>query len=139
MDVVLDAGPSIFGHNVETVPRLYGKVRSHANYRRSLDLLGWAKERGVATKSGIMIGLGETTQDIASVVSDLADIGLDVLTIGQYLQPTPRHMPVVEFHPPAQFEKLKRAAEQVGIGHVVSGPLVRSSYHAAEHADLLLR
>jgi lipoyl synthase len=138
LGVVLDARPDILAHNVETVPRLYHLARPQADYRRSLDVLEWAKDGGAKTKSGLMVGLGEAIPDVVAVMGDLAGIGLDVLTIGQYLQPTPRHLPVVEFHPPAMFERLRRAGEELGIPTVVSGPLVRSSYHAAEHAGRVL-
>lgn len=134
MDLVFEAQPNVFNHNVETVPRLYRRVRPQANYQRSLDVLRRAKDRfGLKTKSGIMVGLGETKEEVVDLMRDLAAIGLDVMTIGQYLQPTKMHLPVEEFVHPDTFRWYKEQGEALGIGHVESGPLVRSSYHAERH------
>jgi lipoic acid synthetase len=130
---VFDARPDVFNHNVETVPRLYRRVRPQAIYRRSLDVLRWAKEAGLKTKSGIMVGLGETDDEVLALMDDFVAIGLDVMTIGQYLQPTKMHLPVEEFVHPDKFRWYKEVGEAKGIGHVESGPLVRSSYHAERH------
>jgi len=130
---VFDARPDIFNHNVETVPRLYRRVRPQADYQRSLDVLRWAKEEGLKTKSGIMAGLGETKDEVLALMDDFVEIDLDVMTIGQYLQPTKMHLPVEEFVHPEIFEWYKEVGEAKGLGHVESGPLVRSSYHAERH------
>jgi lipoic acid synthetase len=131
---VLDERPDLLNHNVETVPRLYRRVRPQADYRRSLDLLRRAKDQGLRTKSGIMVGLGETRDEVLALMDDFVDAGVDVMTIGQYLQPTRMHLPVEEFVAPDVFRWYKEAGEARGIGHVESGPLVRSSYHAERHA-----
>ncbi|GIV60164.1 lipoyl synthase [Rhodocaloribacter litoris] len=131
--MVFDARPDVFNHNVETVPRLYRRVRPQANYQRSLDVLRWAKEAGLKTKSGIMVGLGETDDEVLALMDDFVEIGLDVMTIGQYLQPTKMHLPVEAFIHPDKFRWYKEVGEAKGIGHVESGPLVRSSYHAERH------
>ncbi len=131
--MVFDARPDVFNHNMETVPRLYRRVRPQAIYRRSLDVLQWAKEAGLRTKSGIMVGLGETKDEVLALMDDFVAIGLDVMTIGQYLQPTKMHLPVEEFVHPDVFRWYKEEGEKRGIGHVESGPLVRSSYHAERH------
>ena len=133
VEPVLASRPDIFNHNIETVPRLYRRVRPQADYRRSLDVLEWAKEYGLRTKSGIMVGLGETKDEVIQVMKDFVEIGLDVMTIGQYLQPTRMHLPVEEFIHPDVFNWYKEVGESLGIEHVESGPLVRSSYHAEEH------
>lgn len=133
MQIVFDQRPDILNHNVETVPRLYRKVRPQAVYERSLDLLRRAKEQGLRTKSGIMVGLGETDDEIVSLMDDFVDYGVDVMTIGQYLQPTRMHLPVDRFVEPATFQWYKEVGEALGIEHVESGPLVRSSYHAERH------
>lgn len=133
LQIVLDARPDILNHNVETVPRLYRRVRPQANYQRSLDVLRIAKEQGLRTKSGIMVGLGEQQDEVLALQDDFAAIGLDVMTIGQYLQPTRMHLPVEEFVHPDVFRWYKEQGEARGIGHVESGPLVRSSYHAERH------
>lgn len=130
LQLVLDATPVILGHNLETVPRLYRKVRPQAKYQRSLKLLQISKEKGFITKAGIMVGLGEQGDEIESVIDDLVAIGCDILTIGQYLQPTAHHLPVARFVPPDEFVQWKRLGESRGLRHVESGPLVRSSYHA---------
>lgn len=134
LKTVLDARPEILAHNIETVPSLYKKVRPGANYRQSVELL--RRSRGMApdtfTKTGIMVGLGETREQIAHVMEELVvDAEVDIFTIGQYLQPTKEHHPVMRFYHPDEFEELARIGKDVGFRHVESGPLVRSSYHAA--------
>ena len=131
---VLDQKPDILNHNIETVPRLYKQVRPQAKYRRSLELLQIAKAQGFISKSGMMLGLGEEEHEIDAVLDDLVAIGCDILTLGQYLQPTPAHLPVVRWVHPDEFAKWKRRGEERGIRHVESGPLVRSSYHAEKQA-----
>lgn len=133
LQIVLDARPELLNHNVETVPRLYRKVRPQAEYQRSLDVLRIAKEQGLRTKSGIMVGLGETDDEVLALMDDFAAIGVDVMTIGQYLQPTRMHLPVEAFIHPDKFRWYKEVGEAKGIDHVESGPLVRSSYHAEQH------
>jgi len=130
---VFDARPDILNHNVETVPRLYRRVRPQANYQRSLDVLKMAKDQGLRTKSGIMVGLGETYEEVLALMDDFVAVGVDVMTIGQYLQPTRMHLPVEEYVHPDVFKAYKREGEAKGIPHVESGPLVRSSYHAERH------
>lgn len=135
IETVLAANPHIFNHNLETVRRLTPDVRHRATYDRSLSVLHKVKEkrgREIYTKSGIMLGLGEMPAEILQAMRDLRSAGCDILTLGQYLQPTLRHLPVKEFVPPAQFAKYKIAAEEMGFVHVASGPMVRSSYHADE-------
>ena len=137
IQTVLDAGPDIYNHNMETVERLTPVVRSRAKYRMSLQVLRRAKElssdgRGIVTKSGIMLGLGETEPEIFQTMDDLREVGCQVLTMGQYLRPTPNHLPVVEFVTPEQFDLYGEIARKKGFEHVASGPLVRSSYHAAD-------
>src|SRR5438270_8885643 len=137
IQTVLDARPDVYNHNMETVERLTPMVRSRAKYRTSLQVLRRAKElssrgRGIVTKSGIMLGLGETEPEIFQTMDDLREVGCQVLTMGQYLRPTPNHLPVVEFVTPQQFELYGKIARKKGFEHVASGPLVRSSYHAAD-------
>ena len=135
LDAVLVAGPHIFNHNLETVRRLTPTVRHRATYDRSLRVLGKVKARGgesIYTKSGLMLGLGERDEELFEALEDLRKVGCDLLTLGQYLQPTLRHLPVVEFIPPAKFAAYKQVAEKMGFAHVASGPMVRSSYHADE-------
>lgn len=134
IDVVLAAGPEIFNHNLETVRRLTPSVRSRATYDRSLSVLRKAKERcpDLYTKSGLMLGLGETEAELFAALDDLRRANCDILTLGQYLQPTLRHLPVVEFVPPQRFEEYGLHARKMGFVHVASGPMVRSSYHADE-------
>ena len=134
IQTVLDAGPDIYNHNMETVERLTPMVRSRAKYRTSLQVLRRAKElsRKTVTKSGVMLGLGETEPELFQTMDDLREVGCQVLTMGQYLRPTPKHLPVVEFVPPARFEAYGEIARAKGFEHVASGPLVRSSYHAAD-------
>ena len=134
IDAVLSARPHIFNHNLETVRRLTPRVRSRATYERSLSVLEKAKTRahGLYTKSGLMLGLGETQEEIFSALSDLRRVGCDILTLGQYLQPTLRHLSVVQYVEPAIFDEYGRQARGMGFLHVASGPMVRSSYHADE-------
>ena len=132
LQCVIDAKPDIINHNVETVPALYPVVRPQANYRRSLELLQRVKQAGLYSKTGFMVGLGETREDVLSLMDDLAEIGCDMLTIGQYLQPSKNHLPVAAFITPEQFDEYKELALAKGIRYVASGPFVRSSYHAAE-------
>jgi lipoyl synthase len=127
---VLDEKPEILNHNIESVPRLYKQVRPQAKYRRSLDLLQIAKQQGFTTKTGMMLGLGEEEHEVDAVLDDLVSIGCDILTLGQYLQPTAKHLPVVRWVHPAEFDMWKHRGEARGIRHVESGPMVRSSYHA---------
>jgi lipoic acid synthetase len=134
IQAVLDAAPEIYNHNMETVERLTPLVRSRAKYRTSLQVLKRAKELSpkTVTKSGIMLGLGETEPEIFQTMDDLREAGCQVLTMGQYLRPTPNHLPVVEFVTPQQFDLYGEIARKKGFEHVASGPLVRSSYHAAD-------
>jgi len=135
LDAVLSAAPEIFNHNLETVRRLTPSVRSRATYDRSLSVLRKVKEkRGdtVFTKSGLMLGLGETKEELLTALRDLRDSRCDILTLGQYLQPTLKHLPVIEFVHPDRFAEYKVRAEEMGFIHVASGPMVRSSYHADE-------
>jgi lipoic acid synthetase len=127
---VLDERPEILNHNIESVPRLYKTVRPQAKYHRSLKLLQIAKDQGLVTKTGMMLGLGETGQEIDAVLDDLVAISCDILTLGQYLQPTPQHLPVERWVHPDEFAMWKDRGETRGLRHVESGPLVRSSYHA---------
>jgi lipoic acid synthetase len=134
VDLVLEARPDVFNHNVETVPRLYRQVRLGARYERSLDILAYARQRcpDLVTKSGLMLGLGETTEEVLAVMRDLAERDVNVLTLGQYLSPSPAHLPVARFVPPEEFAELAEAGRRMGFRRVIAGPLVRSSYHAAE-------
>jgi lipoic acid synthetase len=134
VDVVLDAKPDIFNHNVETVERLQKPVRVQARYDRSRSVLRHAKSRGFTTKTGIMLGLGETQQEIEQTLRDIASDKTDILTIGQYLQPTPQHLPVARWAPPEEFVHWKNFGLSLGLGVVESGALVRSSYHADEQS-----
>ena len=131
---VLKEGPDVLNHNIETIPRLYQEVRPQADYRRSLHLLKEARERGTQTltKSGFMLGLGETEEEIFSLLRDLSDVGCNFLTIGQYLQPRPDRLPVERYVPPEEFEEIKKIGEEMGFKSVASGPFVRSSFHAAQ-------
>ena len=134
--VVVEARPEVLNHNTESVPRLYRVVRSGARYERTLRLLEYAKEVNPAgvTKSGVMVGLGEETHELLSVFRDLAAVGCDILTVGQYLRPSRDHLPMTRLYTPAEFAELKSEALKMGFRHVESGPLVRSSYHAHEQA-----
>jgi lipoic acid synthetase len=134
LETVLAAKPDILAHNTETVPRLHPLVRPQAKYDRSLQVLRWAKEAGFLTKTGVMLGLGETADEVSEVMADLVKIRCDIFTIGQYLQPSAKHLPVARFWTPEEFQQLKEEGEAMGIGHVEAGPLVRSSYHAERQA-----
>jgi lipoic acid synthetase len=134
IDTVLAAEPDVYNHNMETVPRLYRKVRGRADYQRSLDLLSHVKKRrpGIVTKSGLMLGIGETREELFEVLADLRAVRCDTLTLGQYLAPTLKHIPVARYLPPAEFDALAALARTLGFRRVVAGPFVRSSYHADE-------
>jgi lipoic acid synthetase len=132
VQTVLDAAPDVVGHNLETVPSLYATVRNKADYARSLRVLASSHEAGFITKTGIMVGLGEARSEILALLRDARAAGVDILYIGQYLQPSRRHLPVVRYVEPREFEELREAGRAEGFPVVVSGPLVRSSYH---HAD----
>lgn len=137
LHVVIDERPDVLGHNMETVQRLYTQVRRGADYIRSLRLLSNAKDAGLTTKSGFMVGLGETKEEVLELIADLRGVGCDILTIGQYLQPDKRSLPVIEYIPPEIFDRWRDFALELGFGRVASGPLIRSSYHAAEMAAKL--
>jgi lipoic acid synthetase len=137
LQIVLDARPDVLNHNTESVPRLYRVVRSGARYQRTLTLLANVKKfaPSMVTKSGVMVGLGETTEELVEVFRDLGSRGVDILTIGQYLRPSRDHLPIARFYAPEEFLYLKKEALRFGFRHVESGPLVRSSYHAHEQAE----
>lgn len=135
LDIVLDARPDLFNHNLETVERLQRPIRKTASYDQSLNVLAHAKKRGFPIKSGIMLGLGEKEEEIRKALSDLATIGLDVLTLGQYLQPSSEYTPIDRWATPEEFARWKKEAHEMGIRIVESGPLVRSSYHAEEQSE----
>lgn len=145
LNTILDAAPDILGHNLETVPRLYPQARQGADYQRSLQLLAAAHQHApqIPTKSGMMLGLGETRDEILAVCADLRKVGCALLTLGQYLAPTRSHHPVMRYLTPEEFQELRRDAQAMGFAHVEAGPLVRSSYHAeqqfeeADHARIL--
>jgi lipoic acid synthetase len=134
MDFVLDAAPDILNHNTETVPRLYRQVRLGARYERSLDMLAYVKKvrPETPTKSGLMLGLGETIDEVQRVMCDLRVANVDILTLGQYLRPSPKHLPILRYVTLDEFADLKRRGYEMGFRHVESGPLVRSSYHASD-------
>jgi len=138
---VVQAKPDVFNHNTETVPRLYNRVRRNSVYQRTLDLLDQIKQEDpeMITKSGLMLGLGETQEEVLEVCSDLRNVGCDIITIGQYLQPTPNNLPVERFIPPEEFDEVGDLVRKMGFKLVSSGPFVRSSYHAGEMAGLLGR
>lgn len=133
LQIVIDTPPDVLSHNLETVPRQYRTVRPQAKYERSLELLQRCKDQGLRTKTGIMVGLGEKPDEVVELMQDCVDYGVDVLTIGQFMQPTKMHHPVKEWVHPDQFAEYKRVGEKLGLEHVESGPLVRSSYHAERH------
>jgi lipoic acid synthetase len=135
LQIVFDARPEVLNHNIETVARLQRAVRPSANYARSLSVLARAKASGLTTKSGLILGLGETEPEVEATLADLAGVGVDIVTIGQYLRPTSNHLPVVRWWTPAQFGHFKAVGEALGIGHVEASPLTRSSYHARQAAD----
>jgi len=130
---IIDVAPEVVSHNMETVERLTKRVRIQAKYRRSLDVLNTLNESGVRTKSGIMLGLGETDEEVIQTMKDLLDVGVTIMTIGQYLQPSKKHLPVFEYVHPDKFEMFKNIGLKLGFQIVESGPLVRSSYHAEKH------
>ena len=132
MDLVMNAHPDVLNHNTETVPRLYRQVRMGARYERSLDMLRYAKQirPHIPTKSGLMLGLGETREEVLQVMRDLRDHHVDILTLGQYLRPSPKHLPILRYIPQPEFNEYKQAGLEMGFAHVEAGPLVRSSYHA---------
>jgi lipoic acid synthetase len=140
MEIVMNAHPDVLNHNTETVPRLYRQVRLGARYERSLEILRYAKQvrPHVPTKSGLMLGLGETTDEVLKVMTDLQAHHVDILPLGQYLRPSPKHLPIMRYIPQSEFDEYKRLGLQMGFAHVEAGPLVRSSYHAdgAEEAAL---
>jgi len=133
LQAIIDVAPEIVSHNLETVRRLTKQVRIQAKYDRSLEVLFRLKKGGMRTKSGVMLGLGETEEEVIETMEDLRSVQVDILTLGQYLQPTPKHLPVQEFITPEQFEKYKELGLKMGFRYVESGPLVRSSYHAEKH------
>ncbi len=143
LEIVMNSGPDIFSHNVETVERLYPKVRFKSDYRRSLGLLaaarrwGWSSsvKSGIFVKTGIMVGLGERKDEIYSLMTDAVEAGVDILTLGQYLRPTPKHAEIQNFYTPSEFDEFRTVGQEIGIRWVFSGPLVRSSYHAEDVFD----
>ncbi len=139
LQTVISARPQVLNHNIETVPRLYRSVRPQGNYQRSLNLLKVTQdlEPKIYTKSGLMVGLGEREEEVIAVMQDLRGIKCDILTIGQYLQPSPKHLPVDQFIPPSQFDRWRQIGEEMGFLQVVASPLTRSSYHAAEVQNLM--
>lgn len=139
LDLVLDARPDVLGHNLETVPRLYPAARPGALYPRSLDVLRRGRRSGLVTKTSLMVGLGESEAEVLAAARDAREAGCDILYIGQYLQPTREHLPVRRYVEPPEFERYREAAEALGFPVVVSGPLVRSSYHTGAQADFLRR
>ena len=130
---VLEAKPDVLNHNLETVPSLYSRVRPQADYCRSLELLSRASRFTSQTKTGLMLGLGETKEEIVSLLKDVRTVGCTILTLGQYLQPSKTHLPVEKYYHPDEFEELRALASSLGFRHVVAGPLVRSSYHAEKY------
>jgi lipoyl synthase len=137
VDIVLDADPDVFAHNLETVPRLSRQVRVQASYPRSYKILEHARKRDAVTKTGLMLGLGETRDEVEAVIRELAVLGVDILTLGQYLAPSKQHLAIERYVHPTEFAELEVFARDAGITHVVSGPLVRSSYHADGQAQLV--
>jgi lipoic acid synthetase len=137
MDRVMNAHPDVLNHNTETVPRLYRQVRLGARYTRSLGILRYAKQVRpyIPTKSGLMLGLGETQSEVLGVMQDLREHHVDILTLGQYLRPSPKHLPLLRYIPPEEFAEYRRAGLEMGFAHVEAGPLVRSSYHADSSHD----
>lgn len=133
LDVIIDVHPEIVSHNIETVERLSREVRVQAKYDRSMFVLKYLKENGMKTKSGIMCGMGETEEEVIQTLRDLRGVGVEIVTLGQYMQPTPRHLAVAEYVHPDQFAKYKEIGLDMGFEYIESGPLVRSSYHAEQH------
>jgi lipoic acid synthetase len=136
-DVVIDAGPDVFAHNLETVPRLSRQVRVQASYPRSYQILAHAHQRGAITKTGLMLGLGETLDEVREVLREVAQLGVEIVTLGQYLAPSKSHLPIERYVHPDEFAALREFALAEGVAHVESGPLVRSSYHADGQAELI--
>jgi lipoyl synthase len=136
-DIVLAAEPDVFAHNLETVPRLSRQVRVQASYPRSYTILEHARRRGAVTKTGLMLGLGETRDEVEEVLRQVAELGVDIVTLGQYLSPSKQHLPIERYVHPDEFASLKELALSLGIAHVESGPLVRSSYHADGQAEMV--
>ena len=136
--IIVQARPEVLNHNTETVPRLYRRVRPYANYQQTLNLLRTSKQLDaqMLTKSGLMVGLGETVTELLETMEDLRNTECDILTVGQYLSPSSRHLPIQRYYTPEEFEEIKEAGIEMGFRHVESGPLVRSSYHASEQARL---
>jgi lipoic acid synthetase len=137
VDTVLTAAPDVFAHNLETVPRLSRQVRVQASYARSYAVLAHAKRQGAITKTGLMLGLGEELDEVRQVLRETRDIGVDILTLGQYLRPSRQHLPVARYVTPDEFQVLKAEADALGFPHVESGPMVRSSYHADGQRDIV--
>ncbi|HSS02342.1 MAG TPA: lipoyl synthase [Kofleriaceae bacterium] len=137
VDIVLEADPDVFAHNLETVPRLSRAVRVQASYPRSYKILEHARKRDAVTKTGLMLGLGETREEVEAVLRDVAGLGVDIVTLGQYLAPSKQHLAIERYVPPSEFAELEQYARDQGITHVVAGPLVRSSYHADGQAQLV--
>ena len=137
LEKVIDAGPEVLNHNIESPRRIFRRVRPKGDYQLSLDLLAEAKriDPGMVTKSGIIVGMGETREELLTTMADLRQVDCDLLTIGQYLRPSQKHIPIDRFYTPAEFKELQLAGEEMGFRHVASGPLVRSSYHADEQHD----
>lgn len=136
-EIIMQSPPDILNHNLETVPRLYHVVRPQAKYKRSLELIRWFKNKGLKTKSGIMVGIGETKEEVIEVMKDLVEYGCDILTVGQYLQPTKNHLPVDRYVSPDEFKFYKEEGLKIGFKIVESAPLVRSSYRADQHARVI--
>ncbi len=132
LDIIVDAAPDVLNHNLETVPRLYSVVRPQAKYERSLDVLRYFKQRGLVTKTGVMVGIGEKPDEVLDVMKDMRKSGVDILTVGQYLQPTKEHLPIDRYVTPDEFRMYRERGLEMGFKFVESGPLVRSSYHADE-------
>jgi lipoic acid synthetase len=137
VDIVLDADPDVFAHNLETVPRLSRQVRVQASYPRSYKILEHARKRGAVTKTGLMLGLGETIDEVHAVLRELAQLGVEIVTLGQYLSPSKQHLAIERYVHPSEFAELEAFARDAGLMHVVAGPLVRSSYHADGQAALI--
>jgi lipoic acid synthetase len=137
VDVVVGAAPDVFAHNLETVPRLSRQVRVQASYPRSYAILAHAKKRGAITKTGLMLGLGEELDEVREVMREIREVGVDILTLGQYLRPSRKHLEVARYVPPAEFAQLKAEAMAMGFPHVEAGPMVRSSYHADGQRDIV--
>jgi lipoyl synthase len=134
MRTVMEAKPDVLNHNIETAPRLYRMVRLGARYERSLEMLAYARsvDPSIPTKSGLMMGLGETNEEVVEVMRDLRAHGVSIFTLGQYLRPSPKHLPIMRYVTPEEFAELKKEGLAMGFEHVEAGPLVRSSYHASE-------